>query len=163
MKRTATILMCLAVLILPLLRANVTVAVGDAQDSPGPIDLSGPWMSAFGPVTLKQDGSTITGSFIEGTQKVRNAYMQGKTIRADQWNAESGTITDGVINSTRKTLMFKFHEAQSQLDGNVTLTLSSDGATLEGPYTATGMGGNRNGTWTMWRNKCGFAKYLVAC
>jgi hypothetical protein len=161
MKRTAS--MRLAVLILPLVWANVTVAAGDVQTSPALIDLSGPWMSNFGPVIFKQDGSSIAGSFTEGTQRVRNAYIQGKTIPADQWNAERGTITDGVIDSTKKTLVFKFHEAQDQLDGVVTLTLSSDGGTLEGPYTASGMGGNRNGTWTMWRNKCGSAKYLVAC
>jgi hypothetical protein len=161
MKRTAS--MRLAVLILPLVWANVTVAAGDVQTSPALIDLSGPWMSTWGPVILKQDGSSIAGSFTEGTQRVRNAYIQGKTIPADQWNAERGTITDGVIDSTRKILVFKFHEAQSQLDGNVTLTLSGDGGMLEGPYTASGMGGNRNGTWTMWRNNCGSAKYLVAC
>jgi hypothetical protein len=162
MKRTATILMCLAVPILTLLRANVTVAGGDAQDSP-PIDLSGPWMSSVGPVILKQDGSSITGSFTEGSQRVRDAYIQGKTIPADQWNAAPGTITDGVIDSTRKTFVFKIHMAQSQLEGNVTLTLSNDGGIWEGPYTTSGMGGNYNGTWTMWRNKCGSAKYLVAC
>jgi hypothetical protein len=163
MKRTAMILMCLAVLILPLLWANVTVAAGDAQDSPGPIDLSGPWMATLGPVTLKQDGSSVTGSFVEGSDRVRNAYIQGKTIPAVQWNAAAGTITDGVIDSTTKTFVFKFHMAQSQLDGDVTLTLSNDGSIWEGPYTTSGMGGNYNGTWTMWRNKCGSAKYLVAC
>ena len=96
MKRTAS--MRLAVLILPLVWANMTVAAGDVQTSPAPIDLSGPWMSTFGPVILKQDGSLIAGSFTEGTERVRNAYIQGKTIPADQWNAERGTITEGVID-----------------------------------------------------------------
>ena len=100
MKRTAS--MRLAVLILPLVWANMTVAAGDVQTSPAPIDLSGPWMSTFGPVILKQDGSLIAGSFTEGTERVRNAYIQGKTIPADQWNAERGTITEGVVDSTRR-------------------------------------------------------------
>ena len=161
MKRTA--MMLLEALILSPVWANVTVTPGDAQDRPGLIDLSGPWMSTFGPVTLKQDGSSITGSFVEGTDRVRNAYIRGKPIPEDQWNAERGTITDGVINFEQKNSRFKYQEARSQLDGTVTLTLSSDSGTLEGPYTATGMGGNLNGTWTMWRNKCGVAKYLVPC
>jgi len=153
----------LALLFLTPAWASAMMAAGDAQTSPAPIDLSGPWMSTFGPVTLEQNGSSIVGSFAEGNERIRNAYIKGKTIPADQWNAEHGTITEGLIDPTGKTLMFKYHEAQSQLDGNVTLTLSSDGGILEGPYTASGMGGNRSGTWTMWRNKCGVAKYLVAC
>ena len=52
MKRTAS--MRLAVLILPLVWANV-LAAGDVQTSPAPIDLSGPWMSTFGPFILKQE------------------------------------------------------------------------------------------------------------
>ena len=120
-------------------------------------------MSTFGPVIIKQDGSSITGYFDEGTERIRNSYIQGKTIPADQWNAQHGTITDGLINSARRTLVFKYQEEKNQLEGNVTLKISTNGTVLEGPYTATGMGGNRNGTWTMWRNKCGFAKYLVAC
>jgi hypothetical protein len=161
MKRTGP--MRSAVLLAPLLLAAVTAAAGDAQQGPALIDLSGPWMSTFGPVMLTQDGASIVGSFAEGSERVRNAYIRGKTIPADEWNAERGTITDGVVDAAGKTLIFKYHEAQSQLDGDVTLTLSSDGGTLEGPYTATGMGGTRNGTWTMWRNRCGSAKYLVAC
>lgn len=162
MKRTAT--MYLAVLFLHLLLANVTVAAGDAEDSSGrPIDLSGPWMSTFGPVIIKQDGSSITGYFDEGTERVRNSYIRGKTIPADQWNAQHGTIADGLVDSTRRTLVFKYQEEKNQLEGHVTLNLSSNDTMLEGPYTATGMGGNRNGTWTMWRNNCGSAKYLVAC
>jgi hypothetical protein len=54
MKRTAS--MRWAGLILPLVSANVTVAAGDVQTSPAPIDLSGPWMSTLGPVILKQAG-----------------------------------------------------------------------------------------------------------
>ncbi len=89
--------------------------------------------------------------------------MYGKEIPADQWNGHHGTITDGVVDSAKKTLVFKYHEEWASLDGDATLILSSDGGTLEGPYTASGMGGNRFGTWTMWRNKCGSAKYLVPC
>lgn len=72
--------MRLAVLILPLVWANMTVAADDAQDSQRPVDLSGPWMSTFGPVTIKQEGTSITGAFIEGTERVRKAYIRGKTV-----------------------------------------------------------------------------------
>jgi hypothetical protein len=142
---------------------NVATAAEGVKTNAMLIDLSGPWMSVFGPVTLEQNGRSVVGSFIEGTERVRDAYMRGRTVTADQWKGEHGSITDGTFGADGKTLVLKFHEPQSQLDGSVTLTLSSDGKQMEGPYSSAGMGGNHNGTWTMWRNKCGSAKYLEAC
>jgi len=91
-------------------------------------DIAGVWKSDWGPVTI--NGSTsITGSWKQGPDKI-------------------GVIKSGHYDPATGKLTFKYFQHWNNQNGNVEMTLSSDGKTMSGAWTQeSGSGG-----WTMTRD-----------
>ena len=99
------------------------------------VDVSGEWVSTYGPVTLLQTGLSITGSYVEGTAA----------------RPKPGVITSGKIDLATRTVVIVFHQDWNKTDGSATLTLSEDGTLLEGTATESGQDGDWSGSWNLRR------------
>ena len=122
-------------LLLPLLTSNMAMA-DDASKAPVGIDLSGQWKGDYGPVTLRQDGLSITGSYEEGTAA----------------RPKPGTITSGTFNLATRILVITTYQDWNKMKGSATFTLSQDGTRLNGTTTESGPDGSFSGRWDLWRN-----------
>ena len=131
----AIIIRLLVLLLLPLLTSNMAMA-DDASKSPVGIDLSGQWKGDWGPVTLRQDGLSITGSYEEGTAAV----------------PKPGIITSGTFNLATRILVITFYQDWDKMKGSATFTLSQDGTRLNGMATESGPDESWSGRWDLWRN-----------
>lgn len=129
------IIRLLVMLLLPLLTSNMAMA-DDASKAPVDIDLSGQWKGDYGPVTLQQDGLSITGSYEEGTAA----------------RPKPGTITSGTFNLATRILVITTYQDWNKMKGSATFTLSQDGTRLNGTTTESGPDGSFSGRWDLWRN-----------
>jgi hypothetical protein len=95
------------------------------------LSISGVWRSDFGPVTLVQVGTDVTGS-----------WRQSHGI---------GQIFGGTFNAATRKLEFSYQQIWNRAQGRAVLTLSADGRTFSGTWEQRGEDGPRNGQWVMMR------------
>ena len=97
----------------------------------GEASVGGLWHSDFGPVTLVQRGTRVTG-----------AWQQQHGI---------GQIHDGTFDAASRKLEFAYTQTWNQANGRAELTLSPDGRTLDGTWRQHSTMGSHTGRWLMTR------------